>query len=742
MATKQTIGLKDVMSELIPPANDARVGRKVFKLLEAIIKFKAEQNLPQKWHRCYELTQNQHWRNPTTKVPLVTANLCRTHRERTTAMLTDNNPVFNVKMAGKEDDRTDDLEDALVHTTEHWWLTTEQQGLLEKSVTKGETNGITIEKVRFDEDEEYGIGEVVTDIIDPYYFGWYPVKSRPEKAKAMLNFETMTVREARQKWPKQAARIISDRELLEQIEDKRLDVKSAAADPRKKGFWSSIAGVVKHMVDNTTEEQDADEEVLIVECWVKDSTRIVVEGGQEVDLYPGNIRCITCCSGGEVVLEDRPNPSINWDLLTIEEAAQTYLFSRFPFNIAYSIDDNANNWGTSDLEQLEGLNLEIDKTISQIGLRRNKTSGMSIINPENSGVANSKFTNAAPVINPTNHIVSQAIRWLENPPFPKELIDVLQVYREYFFLIAGSFDLEQGQVGEGAIAYKAIAALLERVATLLRRKLRSYQKLIRVRGRMYISCAQNWYVTEHWISYEVNGDEKRQSILGKDMIVPAKLEVVSGSTMPVSKVQQREEAISLYQMGAIDRQELLKKMDWPEWKEVNARMDAGVQGMMLQRLMEMGMDEQAAGILQQVFSLEQDDFEKAMEKGEVPMLDQIMAPPEAGGGQQTNPSENAEIEVKMAQVEKIRADIQKVFAEIQAIQAETEVKFHGVEFDREKLSIERARTVNDMRNANIVNFEKLAAHEQQTAQETKTPEAKQKAQGPYREKGMKSNNQQ
>ena len=44
--------------------------------------------------------------------------------------------------------------------------------------------------------------------------------------------------------------------------------------------------------------------------------------------------------------------------------------------------------------------------------------------------------------------------------------------------------------------------------------------------------------------------------------------------MPVSKVQQREEALALFEMGAIDRRDLLEKLDWSERAAVLERLEA------------------------------------------------------------------------------------------------------------------------------------------------------------------------
>jgi hypothetical protein len=47
--------------------------------------------------------------------------------------------------------------------------------------------------------------------------------------------------------------------------------------------------------------------------------------------------------------------------------------------------------------------------------------------------------------------------------------------------------------------------------------------------------------------------------------------------MPVSRVQQREEALALFEMGAIDRRDLLEKLEWSGREALLGRLD-GVAG--------------------------------------------------------------------------------------------------------------------------------------------------------------------
>lgn len=751
-------------NEILPPEGHPKLGYRVFEILAEVLQDKNDLGLPAKWMRNYELSKNKHWRNNSKKAPLVTANLLHSHRVRTVNMLTDNNPTFDVIQVGEtseDDPEKEDVFDTLLKTCEFWWSDSEQQMVLEQSVLNGELYGCTFEKVVFNRELEGGLGEVETLVVDPWYIGFFPTKTQDiQKAHAVLHFYPMSVREARWRWPKFAEEIISDSEAIKAIGDSRQEIKANSTSANDQGYFTSISNAIKQVLSafgtGTNDAGKLKEEVLVCECWTKDFS---IEG--KVAKYPGNIRCVTACNGGKIVLDDKPNPSIN-PTLNPEQAANTYLYHHFPFSKTQSHTDTGNTWGMGDFEQLEMLNIEINKTISQLTLVKDRVARVKLINPQDSGVSNAEFTNAPGIINPSSAATSQAIRYLDPPTINPELFKMMEVYRDLFMMVAGSFELEQAQTpGRDVIAYKAIAALLERAATMHKGKIRNYSKMIRDRGRMYLSHVMNWYTEERFISYEQDGDKMTQAIRGTDMLIPIKLQVVSGSTMPVSRVQEREEASALFDKGAIDAEELLKKLNWKDWKEVIARVKQGPIGEFLHKLELMGFPPSLIQGLQQVGLMEMKDFERALEKGEIPMLPQLLAPPQEQG-----PDMQGQLDQAEAQLNAAKAEVEKANAELIKEKTRTEqviqaTKLAGMKFDKEKLAQDRALAIAKIRadaeNRKIQQSE-LGRKDREVGIKAKSlgvkedkpkPAAPDKAaqdrfqnpQGPYVEKGMPSNNE-
>jgi hypothetical protein len=237
--------------------------------------------------------------------------------------------------------------------------------------------------------------------------------------------------------------------------------------------------------------------------------------------------------------------------------------------------------------------------------------------------------------------------------------------------------------------------------------------LIRDRGRMYLSHVMNFYTEERWITFkDEDGKESAKPIIGSSLVMPAKLTVVSGSTMPISRVQQREEALSLYSQRAIDQQELLDKLDWSNRAEVVKRMMAGPMGQVFEKLMNLQAPQEVVDYLKAVAEtdpkdLEFPDFAQFMTKLMEQMGGQSAAEEPADPEVMAKVREiESQIVINAAKAEQTKAEVGHVMAEIDLTkeQAVTErvkqtVALAGVEYDDAMLKIKRAEVVEGMKNA-------------------------------------------
>lgn len=702
----------------LPPAGDTDVGKEVFRILGLIVRDKANLGLsgPEgRIERNYALRAGQHWRNKSKKVPLIAANLIYTHTQRTVNMLTDNNPTFNVIPLGDVDMTPPETYTDIQAAAEHWWNETEQQDSLARSITQGEQYGITVEKVAFNPDLEYGMGEVETILVDPLQFGWYPTDLTDpadlQQCDAVLHYYPLSISEVRRRWPDKADQIKSDNEMVAEMGVDRRGLQQSGSSGSIMTTLSSVVTEIGNWFGGSSVAgEDEDERCLIVECWSRDRAQETVEtvslpdsidsyssSQTTQDVYAGNVRYTVVCNAGKVVLEDRSNPNVNSDL-PHEVARRTYLYDKYPFSAANSVIDTSSAWGMSEYQQMSDLVREFNKSLSQLVLIKDRAARAKLINPKTSGVENSAFTSYPGFINPKNSMEAASIRYLESPPVPVDITNAISLFKELTFLVVGTFDLDSAQsAGKNVIAYKAIAALMERAATMMRGKIRSYSRLIRERGRMYVSHVQNFYLEERWIPVSRrDGGEEMKRFRGADARIPLKLTVVNGSTMPVSRVAQREEALALFQSGAIDNEELLEKLDWSGRTELTQRMKAGPYGELFRKLQIMGTPPNIIQTVQQLAGMEAKEFDKQAQQGNIPhfmaMLQQAIAQQMQGG----QPAPDPEKVKAEAEAQRISAEAELTKEKIETERILQLVKKKGIEFDQEKLEIERAKVTKDL----------------------------------------------
>ncbi len=731
-------------NSIIPAAGEKNVGKAIFELLQKVVKDKQDIGVHARIKRNHELRMGKHWKRDSGKVPFVAANLIFNHMQKNTNLLTDNNPIFNVAKVGEIPDAEEDAFDTIQRLAEHWWNETEQQELFEDTVLQGEEYGITIEHMKFNRELEWGMGEVETIVVDPLYFGWYPTKLKSprdiQKAEALFYYYPMSVREIKRRWPETGKNVKPDEMLLAELNDDRREInKKQDSESKTYGALITLASNIKQILSFKFDSSGDEEQTLACECWVKDYTYVTNEDGSKQPKYPGFIRRVITCNGGNVVLADDPNPSINPNL-PFEDVRKSYLFDRFPFYARNSVRDTSSAWGQADIEQLEKLNMEFNKSLSQLVMVKDRKARSKIVNPKTSGVDNSEFTNVSGVINPSNSVEAAAIRYLTFDGDTNDFHESLNLFKEIFYTIAGTFELEQANTpGKNVIAYKAIAALIEQASTMRRGKIRAYSAMIRERGRCYISLAQNWYTDERWITYQEDGATQTKAITNKDLLVPAKLTVVTGSTLPVSRVQKREEALALYAQGAIDQEALLSDLDWTNRKDILRRMRSGPFGILNERMVQLAMPPELAQYITELGMMDDKEFEKELESGKLEpfdlifqqMMQEYMA---QGQGQQAlpDPAQQLEMAEKEAKIEEAKAKAAKIQAEILLVQEQIKteqveqlVKMEGIKFDSEKLSIERQRTINDLAKTMSNETKKSAGGE--TAG--------------YNERGLQSNNE-
>jgi hypothetical protein len=149
-------------------------------------------------------------------------------------------------------------------------------------------------------------------------------------------------------------------------------------------------------------------------------------------------------------------------------------------------------------------------------------------------------------------------------------------------------DSDRGESPRGITAASAIVALQERNAVLIQHKIDGIDGLVAERGNYTIA---QWQMHGHNIETILADDEtyefKGDTLAGKRF----NYTVESGSSMPKTSLQLQEQAVKLFEVGAIDKQALLESVNFPKFKEILERMGEDQLDMAMNIMIQAGMPE-------------------------------------------------------------------------------------------------------------------------------------------------------
>jgi hypothetical protein len=192
-------------------------------------------------------------------------------------------------------------------------------------------------------------------------------------------------------------------------------------------------------------------------------------------------------------------------------------------------------------------------------------------------------------------------------PYVLQLIDRMETW---FQSISGRTDVTQGVNPPGVTAMGAIAALQESAQTRMRQKSRNLDASLQSCGQLYknrvfqyrtapeiIRLTNQQGATKYFKFYveptqQPDGTTARKAVVrpfnqdpasgqytealeAKEYMIKGDFDVKvsTGSSLPFAKTEKANLAFKLHEAQAIDRRELLKAVDYPNWEAVADRMD-------------------------------------------------------------------------------------------------------------------------------------------------------------------------
>ena len=598
-----TITEKGWNLENLPPEGHRDVGAFAYKLFQDALRERNKLGIPDRFKTYYYFFRGRHTpqqlsgifnikRKSKLSIALLHANITRT-----VANITARAPVAEVTTSDGIEDDSDQILSEKLRT---WNNKEEQQVNLAKSVLNMEIYGITIEKAVFDPELRQGR----TVPLDPLSF--LPAPGNYDDLNDfpyLIHMFTMPVETAEYQYGVEG--VEESNEVDQLLGTERREEFS------RRGTTSTSTNYPHHFVSSSGVTSDSTHHMrkaLIIEMWIRDRSTEMREFSEvvlnpetgeeeevtierEVPKYPGGIRVITITNNGNLVLNDQINPNIN-PAMPLEMVESTYLCRRFPFFHANSYEDTSNIWGYPMCEVVGDINLEIDELWSSITNYLRMAMYPPLILPKDTMINKSKIRYLPRlVIQPTSAASAQGIRWLDMPTPPQWMFEALNQLISFFDRISQIEDADRGANPGQVVAASAIEMLQERGAVLVRAKIRAVDYLIRERGRCFISFYQNFGVDREYVETPKGVMEATGiNFMGRQF----NYIVESGSTVAKTSSQVKQEAMELYKLQAIDKQALLKQINFPDWKQIVERMGQSKLQEALNVLVQAGLDQDLA----------------------------------------------------------------------------------------------------------------------------------------------------
>lgn len=580
----------------------------------------------------------------TLSLGLVGANI-----ERTVANITARNPVASVQSTTGDEG----ISAAVSAMCDYWNNDEEQHDSLETSVKIQETYGTVIEKAVLDAQTKK-MRCVSLDITAflPCPGKFHNVQRMPYCCHHYV--EDIDVLEQRFDLKKDTVQESSGIQELFLTDREDIIADSNLATGTTEGFPVASSVGAGNRGKYQAKENDAalpfENKTVVVEVWCKDHSTYKHPTAGEQLRHPGGIRLVVLArdtKDGYKVLYDGPNPNVNWALAP-KDVEKTFLFTRYPFYATRSYKDTEMFWGFAQAETTGDIAQAIDELWRTIVRYLKMTLQPPVILPRDTGLDASHFVYMPRLIlQPNSHQTAQGIRILALPAPPAWLFQALDVLVRFFDRTSQIEDVDRGDAPSGIVAASAIQMLQERAAVLIRAKIRAVDSLVRNRGRCFISFLQNFHTEEEIVN--VSGTPV--PFRGIDFIGGEFAYIVeSGSTVIKTEAEDRQMAVDLFGIGAIDQRALLETVKFANWRQIIERMNqAGPLEQAMQIMVDAGMPvefvEQLYQFLQQSQGGPGDDAVaragNAVQQGGTSMAANSQTPATGGSPQQTGGGSSA-----------------------------------------------------------------------------------------------------
>jgi hypothetical protein len=574
---------------------------------------KARSKYDRNWPKYYRMFRGQQWdtRRPSYRHSEVVNHIFKTIQS-TVPIQTDNRPRFEFL---PEEPSDLELAEILNEAAEADW-TKGNWGLQQLEVIyDANFYGTGLSSLTHDEKKNYGAGGLCYDSTDVLYFFPDPDALDVNKRCGFAVYaEPIDVAKLKREYPDKAQFLKPD----------LVDLNSGGrGDPGADRFtipndnWASVAEGVS--------DPSGKDKVLKITVWVapeflsddydeKESVVSDPKTGEQKKIFE---QIAKWPKGRKIVIASK---------VVLENTENPYDDAEIPFQRLLNYVVPHEFWGISEVEQLEGPQKTFNKLLN-FALDVLTLMGNPIWVVDNSsGVDTDNLVNKPGLVVEKN--AGSEVRREEGVQLQPYVLQLAQNMVEWFDAVSGSQEVSRGVQPTGITAASAISSLQEAAQTRLRQKSRNMDYYLQDLGRQWLSRTFQFrtapeifrltgkdgtqkyfrlHVEDHEFTETVQEQDEMGQMqdvqrptgeIGKRVVVQPYLEngkfdlaqqkvyetrakfdvrVVTGSSLPFAKAEKEDRLFKLQQIGAIDNEEVLKGMDYPNWQAVTARMQQAAQ---------------------------------------------------------------------------------------------------------------------------------------------------------------------
>lgn len=542
------------------------------------------------WDERWDFVNDKQWRQPRPKNKSdAVFNVIKITLQTKLPILTDAQPGFNVI---PEEPSDYEFAELLSKVTESWW----DRSCLNQSVVEVLMDSMIYDagffKVTWNPELDDGIGNVEVTVIDPRDI-YVPEDARDFNKQCPWTIQLMnkTVGELKRKFPEFADQITPDSD-QSSSQNKETSINNTSV---------TIVSPVdqKGNLDNKPPTTIADprKTCQVAECWIDDEALIEFQE-ENPDTHVMETKYKKAFPRGKLI-----TILVN-KKLKLQAIENPYKHGQKPFVRFVDTILPRKFWGDSEVRPLMSIQKVINKVLANIVDYMNYASNPIWIVSKNSGIDTDRITNSYGLVLKTLDVNS--VKRDIPPPIPSYVMDLYNMMVKASEAISGVHDVTQGRKPPGVTAAAAIETLQEASQTRIRLQERNLQGSLSQLGRIVISLMMQYYDkprvaritgSSQWPEYfdfyveELPEDKVRYNKRGytfnkdsKKYVAepnytqgqPSKgifdVKVLSGTSLPFAKTQRSNLALKLFESQAIDQEELLKTLEWPNTEQLLTRL--------------------------------------------------------------------------------------------------------------------------------------------------------------------------